>query len=29
VSTAHTETELRAAGAERAVESFEGVTWPA
>jgi HAD superfamily hydrolase (TIGR01509 family) len=29
VSTAHTEAELRAAGAERAVESFEGVTWPA
>jgi beta-phosphoglucomutase family hydrolase len=29
VSTAHTETELRAAGAERAVEDFEGVTWPA
>ena len=29
VSTAHTETELRAAGAERAVEDFEGVSWPA
>jgi HAD superfamily hydrolase (TIGR01509 family) len=29
VSTAHTETELRAAGAERAVDDFEGVTWPA
>ena len=29
VSTAHTETELRAAGAERAVEDFEGLTWPA
>ena len=29
VSTAHSETELRAAGAERAVEHFEGVTWPA
>jgi len=29
VSTAHTETELCAAGAERAVESFEGLTWPA
>jgi beta-phosphoglucomutase family hydrolase len=30
VSTAHhTETELRAAGAERAIEHFEGVTWPA
>ena len=29
VSTAHTEAELRAAGAERAVEDFEGVTWPA
>ena len=28
VSTAHTQTELRAAGAERAVESFESVTWP-
>jgi hypothetical protein len=29
VSTAHTETELREAGAERAIEHFEGVTWPA
>src|SRR5499427_7130517 len=29
VRTAHTETELRAAGAERAVEDFEGLTWPA
>jgi beta-phosphoglucomutase len=29
VSTAHTETELLAAGAERAIEHFEGVTWPA
>jgi HAD superfamily hydrolase (TIGR01509 family) len=29
VSTAHTETELCAAGAERAVEDFEGVSWPA
>ena len=29
VSTAHTETELCAAGAERAIEHFEGVTWPA
>jgi HAD superfamily hydrolase (TIGR01509 family) len=29
VSTAHTETELRAAGAERAIEHFEGITWPA
>jgi len=29
VSTAHTEAELRAAGAERAVEDFEGVSWPA
>ena len=29
VSTAHTETELRAAGAERAVEDFEEVSWPA
>jgi len=29
VSTTHSETELRAAGAERAVEHFEGVTWPA
>jgi beta-phosphoglucomutase family hydrolase len=28
VSTAHTETELRAAGAERAVEDFEGLSWP-
>jgi beta-phosphoglucomutase-like phosphatase (HAD superfamily) len=28
VSTAHTETELVAAGAERAIEHFEGVTWP-
>ena len=28
VSTAHTETELRAAGAERTIEHFEGVTWP-
>ena len=29
VTTAHRETELRAAGAERVVEDFEGVTWPA
>jgi len=29
VSTAHTEMELRAAGAERAVEDFEGLSWPA
>ena len=29
VSTAHTESELRAAGAERAVTDFEGVAWPA
>src|SRR6266705_6718595 len=29
VSTTHSGTELRAAGAERAVEHFEGVTWPA
>jgi beta-phosphoglucomutase-like phosphatase (HAD superfamily) len=29
VSTAHTEEELRAAGAERAIEHFEGLTWPA
>jgi hypothetical protein len=29
VSTAHTEAELREAGAERAVEDFEGVSWPA
>ena len=29
VSTAHTEDELRAAGAERAVADFEGMTWPA
>jgi beta-phosphoglucomutase family hydrolase len=28
VSTAHTEGELRAAGAERAVANFEGLTWP-
>jgi beta-phosphoglucomutase len=28
VSTAHTETELVAAGAERAIDHFEGVTWP-
>ena len=28
VSTAHTEIELRAAGAERAVEDFEGMSWP-
>jgi len=28
VSTAHTETELRAAGAERAIEHFEGLAWP-
>jgi beta-phosphoglucomutase-like phosphatase (HAD superfamily) len=29
VSTAHTEAELRAAGAERAVENFERMSWPA
>jgi len=29
VSTAHTETELRAAGAERAISDFEGMSWPA
>lgn len=29
VCTAHTESELRAAGAERAVEDFEGLSWPA
>ena len=29
VSTAHTQTELCAAGAERAIEHFEGFTWPA
>jgi HAD superfamily hydrolase (TIGR01509 family) len=29
VSTAHTETELCAAGAERAIDDFEGLTWPA
>jgi HAD superfamily hydrolase (TIGR01509 family) len=29
VSTAHTEEELRAAGAERAIEHFEGLAWPA
>jgi hypothetical protein len=29
VSTAHTEDELLAAGAERAVADFEGMTWPA
>jgi len=29
VSTAHSEDELRAAGVERVVEDFEGVTWPA
>jgi HAD superfamily hydrolase (TIGR01509 family) len=29
VATAHSETELRAAGVERVVEDFEGVTWPA
>ena len=29
VSTAHTESELRAAGAEHAVENFERVSWPA
>jgi len=29
VTTAHNETELRAAGVERVVEDFEGVTWPA
>ncbi len=28
VSTAHTESELTSAGAERAVEDFEGMTWP-
>jgi beta-phosphoglucomutase family hydrolase len=28
VSTAHTVTELVAAGAERAIEHFEGITWP-
>ena len=29
VTTAHSETELRAAGVERVVEDFAGVTWPA
>src|SRR5262249_52060799 len=29
VSTAHTESELRAAGAEHTVENFEGGSWPA
>ena len=29
VSTAHTEIELCAAGAERAIGHFEGLTWPA
>jgi hypothetical protein len=29
VSTAHTEIELCAAGAERAIDHFEGLTWPA
>jgi beta-phosphoglucomutase family hydrolase len=29
VSTAHTETELRAAGAECAISDFEGMSWPA
>ncbi len=29
VTTAHSEAELRAAGVERVVEDFEGVTWPA
>jgi HAD superfamily hydrolase (TIGR01509 family) len=29
VKTAHTESELRAAGAERAVENFEEISWPA
>jgi beta-phosphoglucomutase family hydrolase len=29
VSTAHSETELRAAGAERTIEHFEGIAWPA
>jgi beta-phosphoglucomutase len=28
VTTAHTEDELRAAGAERAIADFEGLTWP-
>jgi beta-phosphoglucomutase-like phosphatase (HAD superfamily) len=29
VTTAHTEAELRQAGAERAVADFEGIEWPA
>ena len=29
VTTAQSETELRAAGVERVVADFEGVTWPA
>jgi HAD superfamily hydrolase (TIGR01509 family) len=29
VSTAHTQSELCAAGAERAIDHFEGLTWPA
>ena len=28
VTTAHTEAELRAAGADRAIADFEGLTWP-
>jgi beta-phosphoglucomutase-like phosphatase (HAD superfamily) len=28
VSSAHTDRELEAAGAERAIADFEGVTWP-
>jgi beta-phosphoglucomutase-like phosphatase (HAD superfamily) len=28
VSTAHTESELRGAGAEHAVQNFERVSWP-
>jgi len=28
VTTAHTEAELRAAGAERVVTDFEGLAWP-
>jgi len=28
LTTAHTEAELRAAGAERAISNFEGLSWP-
>ena len=28
VITAHTEEELRAAGAARVIEDFEGLAWP-